>query len=193
MIVDSRVVAIAALVVAGALALPPVSMAEDDIDRISFGVGLWDQDIIDPNIGFLDVSDSDNREEAADFRLEYRFGKSLLEFIEPYAKLKPWVGAEATSDGSLYGVGGILIDVPLGPFVFTPSFGAGLYAQGDGKDLGSVLEFRSQLEVGYEFENQSRFTVGYSHISNADISETNPGTNILSVYYHIPSSWILGN
>lgn len=168
------------------------ALAEDDPDLFSIGAGFYDQGFIDPNIGFLDVSETDNREEAADFRLEYRFGNSLVPFIDPYAKLKPWIGAEFTSDGAVYGVGGVLLDVPVGPFVFTPSFGAGLYADGAGKDLGSVLEFRTQFEVGYQFENQSRFSLSYSHISNADISDTNPGTNILSLYYHLPSSWIFG-
>lgn len=171
-------------------AVTPAAAADPDL--ISVGGGLYDQGLIDPNIGFLDVSETDNRKEAADFRLEYRFGTSLLPFTEPFAKVKPWIGAEATSDGAVYGVGGILIDVPIGPFVFTPSFGAGLYADGGGKDLGSALEFRTQLELGYQFENQSRFSVSYSHISNANISETNPGSNIMSVYYSVPASWLLG-
>jgi len=168
------------------------AVAGNDPDLISVGVGFYDQATIDPNLAFLDVSEVDNREQAVDFRVEYRFGTSLLSFIEPYAKLKPWLGGEVTSDGAIYGVGGILIDVPLGPIVFTPSFGAGLYASGGGKDLGSALEFRSQLEVGYQFDNQSRFSAGYSHISNAGITETNPGTNILSIYYHVPTSWLIG-
>ncbi|CAK0744135.1 lipid A 3-O-deacylase [Azospirillaceae bacterium] len=166
------------------------SFAADDASLVSIGAGLYDQTWINPGVGFLNVSKKDKHNQAADFRLEYRFGKSLVSAIEPYAKLKPWVGAEATSDGAIYGLGGVLIDVPLGPFVFTPSFGAGLYTPGDGKKLGSVLEFRSMVELGYRFENQSRFTMGYSHISNGGLSQTNPGSNILSVYYHLPADWL---
>ena len=140
---------------------------------------------------FYQIAEVGN-DKAVDFRAEYRFGTSLLPLIEPYAKLKPWAGAEATSDGALYGLGGILIDVPLGPIRFTPSFGAGLYSNGNGKDLGSPIEFRTQLELGYQFENQSRFSLGYSHISNANISTTNPGTNMLSLYYHLPAGWLFG-
>jgi len=180
------------LAVAASLSLAVPAAAASDTDLISIGGGIFDQDIIDPDIGFLDVSETDSKDEAADFRLEYRFGTSLVPFIEPYAKLKPWVGAEFTSDGAVYGAGGVLLDVPIGPFVFTPSFGAGLYSNGAGKDLGSVLEFRTQFEVGYQFENQSRFSLSYSHISNAEISDTNPGANILSLYYHLPSSWLFG-
>jgi len=170
----------------------PAAQAGDDPSLFSFGGGLYDQRAINPGLGFLRVSKEDKRYEAADFRFEYRFGKSLVSAIEPYAKLKPWLGAEVTSDGAVYGAGGFLVDVPLGPIVFTPSFGTGLYSSGGGKDLGSVIEFRSMLEVGYQFDNQSRFSLGYSHISNANITQQNPGSNILSMYYHVPATWLIG-
>jgi hypothetical protein len=176
----------------GALVAASPALAGDDPALLSFSVGQYDQTLINPGVVFLKVSPHDHHEQAVDFRGEYRFGTSLISAIEPYAKMKPWVGAEGTSDGAIYGVGGVLVDVPLGPFVFTPSFGTGLYSPGDGKRLGSPIEFRSMLELGYEFENQSRFSLGYSHISNAGITQTNPGTNMLSVYYHIPASWLLG-
>ncbi len=174
-----------------ALLLAAPAAAADSESLFSVGVGWFDEGAIDPGVGFFDASD--DREEAVDFRLEYRFGTSLIPAIEPYAAVRPWIGGEATSDGALYGVGGILVDVPLGPFVFTPSFGAGLYSNGSGKDLGSPVEFRTQLEFGYEFENKSRFSVSYSHISNAGISDTNPGANMLSAYYHLPASWLFGS
>lgn len=164
----------------------------ESVDLISVGLGYFDQSFLDPEFIWFDNPDHGPFEEAVDFRLEYRFGESLLPFTEPYALFKPWVGAEATSDGALYGAGGILIDIPVGSFVFTPSLGVGLFSEGGGKELGSVIEFRSQLEVGYEFENNSRFGVTYSHISNAGISETNPGANLIVVYYHVPVDWFLG-
>jgi len=168
------------------------AFAADDQPLISIGGGVYDQTYVNPGLAFLKVSSNDKHMTTADFRAEYRFGTSLVSAIEPYAKLKPWVGAEVTGQGGLYGVGGILVDVPLGSFMFTPSFGTGLYSPGAGKVLGSVVEFRSQIELGYEFENQSRFSAAYSHISNANITQTNPGTNMISVYYHLPAAWLLG-
>jgi lipid A 3-O-deacylase len=156
---------------------------------LSFGVGKYDQDWIDPGVGFLDLSD-DQTDEAIDFRLEYRFGTSLLPIIEPYVKLKPFVGLEATSDAAVYGLGGILFDIALGPVMVTPSIGVGLYHDGDGKDLGSAIEFRTQLEIGYRFENDMRVSVAYSHISNAGIGSTNPGANLLGLYFHTPVSTV---
>lgn len=168
------------------------AQAGDDPDTVSFGVGHYDQTWMDPGVIFLRVSSQDKHKQAVDLRSEYRFGKSLASFMEPYAKLKPWMGLEVTSDGGVWGGGGILIDVPLGPFVFTPSFGPGLYSAGAGKHLGSPIEFRTMVEVGYQFENNSRFSLGYSHLSNAGISTTNPGSNIVSLYYHLPAEWLLG-
>lgn len=132
-------------------------------------------------VGYYDINDN---EDAADFRLEYRWDNPLLWVIEP------WAGVEATSDGAIYGLGGLLADIQIGKgFLITPSFGAGLYHDGDGKDLGHVVEFRSQLEMGWEFENSHRVGVAGGHISNAGLGDANPGTEYLNVYYHVPVSF----
>ena len=120
----------------------PAAAGEDDTSFLSFGLGYYDL-----------VSNDDD---AADFRLEYRHGSGLW-------WIKPWLGVEATSDAGLYGVGGILIDIPLGDrFALVPSFGVGAYENGDGKDLGSTVEFRSQVELAYRFENRARLGVAFS-------------------------------
>ncbi len=137
-----------------------------------------DGDLLSIGLGYYDINDN---EDAADFRLEYRWDTPLLWVIEP------WVGAEVSSDGAIYGVGGILADIQFqNGFLITPSFGAGLYSDGDGKDLGHVVEFRSQLELGYEFDNFSRIGIAGGHISNAGLDDRNPGTEFLNLYYHVP-------
>jgi lipid A 3-O-deacylase len=143
----------------------------DDPDFLSVGAGWYD---------FNDNMD------AVDLRVEYRSDYKALGIF------KPWIGFEATSDQAVYGVGGILVDLFFGRrWVFTPSFGAGAYSDGDGKDLGSTIEFRSQLEFGYRFDDRSRMSIAVSHISNASIDENNPGTEILTLYYHIPFTDVL--
>ena len=107
--------------------------------------------------------------------------------------IRPFIGLEGTSDLAIYGLGGILFDIALRPVMITPSFGVGLYGRGEGRDLGFPVEFRSQLELGYRFENQMRVSVAYSHISNANLSETNPGVDIISAYLHFPVDMIVGN
>lgn len=130
---------------------------------------------------------------SADFRLEYRSNISLLPFLEPYAKFKPWVGVEATARGSFWGGGGFLFDVPLGDhFALSPSIGVGGYTPGTGagKNLGSAIEFRSQMEVAYKFDDGSRLAAAFSHTSNAGISSRNPGTEVVELYYQVPISEI---
>ncbi len=135
-------------------------------------------------LGYYDINRQTN--EAVDFRLEYRHGEKLWIF-------KPWVGIEGTSDGAVYGAGGILVDVFFGRrVVVTGSFGAGYYEEGGGKDLGHEIEFRSQIEIAYRFDDRSRLGLAFSHISNASIGDSNPGVEILNVYYSIPLTRLLG-
>ena len=135
-------------------------------------------DLVSLGVGWYDINDNEG---AADFRLEYRWDKELLWVIEP------WAGLEASSDGAVYAVAGILADMRIGDnFLITPSFGAGLYGDGSGKDLGHVIEFRSQVELGFELDNLSRIGIAAGHISNAGIGDSNPGTEIVNLYYHIP-------
>lgn len=148
-------------------------------DLVSFGVGAYD------SIVFQESTDTP-RNRSLDLRLEYRFGYSLLPFTEPYAQIHPWLGVETTIDGMLYGGGGFLADLKLGPVVVTPSVGLGFWRRGGSKNLGSALEFRSQIEVGYEFDNQMRVSAYLSHISNAGITRKNPGVNTAGGYLHIP-------
>lgn len=117
---------------------------------------------------------------AADFRVDYRHGRGLY-------FLKPWIGIEATSDGALWGGAGVYADLPVYDRVYlTASTGVGGYSQGDGKDLGHTLEFRSTGEVTYRFDNGMRLGVAISHISNASLGDKNPGVNILSATYLVP-------
>lgn len=146
---------------------PLTALAESETDYVSLSLGYYD--ILDD-------------QEAADFRAEYRWDKPCL------WKLSPFVGVEANSDGSLWGGAGLYSDVFLSDNLYlTPSVGVGAYNDGgSGKDLGHTIEFRSQLELGYEFDSLRRLSVGFGHISNAGLDDNNPGTEILSLYYHIP-------
>ncbi len=140
--------------------------------------GAADPALIALGVGIYDVAQRDDA--AADFRLEYRSDVALW-------LIKPWAGLEATSDGALYGVAGLLADIGLGRrVVLTPSLGVGAYHDGGGKDLGAVLEFRSQLELAWRFDDTSRLGLAVSHISNASLGKDNPGTEILSLYYAFP-------
>jgi len=148
----------------GAAGAPPA--AADDPSFLSLGVGWYDI--------------NDDRD-AVDLRVEYRSSYKIFGLV------KPWLGVEVTSDVAAYGAVGILADIYFGRrIVLTPSFGAGIYGDGDGKDLGNDIEFRLQIELGYRFDDRSRLALAFSHISNVSLDETNPGTEIATIYYHLP-------
>ena len=72
---------------------------------------------------------------------------------------------------------GIKGNFSIGNFVISPSFAPGYYESGKGKDLGSYLEFKSQINFGWNFGDASKAGLSYSHISNADFGKRNPGAN----------------
>lgn len=95
-------------------------------------------------------------------------------------RLAAVAGLSVTEKEAIYGYGGVRLAIDLGArWRLAPGFAAGLYEQGDGKDLGHVLEFRSSLELAYATSRRTRLGALFYHISNASISETNPGRNSL--------------
>jgi lipid A 3-O-deacylase len=149
--------------------------------------------------GYYEALRSNHRENrAADFRIEYRSGLSLLPLIsprilsslDPVFQIRPMAGLEGTSADALYAFGGLMFDLFLGPHLFiSPNEVVGLYGRGNGKELGSAVEFRSTLEVGYRFDNAARISVSVGHISNAKLSAYNPGTELLSAHIYVPIDW----
>ena len=151
-----------------------------------FGLGIYD-------IKF----DGSDTHQATDFRYEYRSDESLLDIgpkEDNFFFLKPFFGVEFTNDSASYFLTGIYIEDNLGElfegekskFFFTPSFGAGIYDDGSGKKLGNDLQFRTSFELSYELKNKNRIGISFSHISNANLGDKNPGVEILSFSYHIP-------
>lgn len=135
------------------------------------------QDYLTFYSGSFDVLDDDN---AAQLGMEYR--------AEPvWYHLVPVIGANVDTDGALYGYAGINYDLYVTDgFVITPNFMVGAYSEGDGKDLGGTLEFRSGIEAAFEFKDASRVGVAFNHISNASIYEHNPGAETLLLNYSLP-------
>ncbi len=173
-----RYIACACLITALLLALPASAA---DVPLISLGIG--GTDIL-----------ADQSRAAVGFRLDYRSALSLLPFFDAYFKLQPWAGIETTSRQSIWGGGGIQLEVPLGPhWVLTPNAGVGAYGQGNGKDLGSVVEFRSTFEGGYVFDNGTRLVASFSHMSNAGITRHNPGTEAAMISFQIPLARLNGH
>ena len=140
------------------------------------------EDYLVPYLGYYDITQGDDS--AVQFGGEYRF--SAIDF-----GLRPTLGVSVTSDGSVYGYGGLNWDIPLtNELYIIPNFMAGLYGRGDGKDLGGAIEFRSGIELSYQLPNRQRLGIAFNHTSNASIYDHNPGVEVLLVNYSIPISQI---
>ena len=91
--------------------------------------------------------------------------------------LSPVTGGLITSDNAIYLYTGIQAQYNMGKLKITPSFTPGVYEQGDGKDLGHPLEFKSEVQLSFDLSKSSMFGMSYNHISNASIGDKNPGVN----------------
>lgn len=146
-------------------ALVPRASCAEDPNYIAVGAGVYDV-----------LHDF----KAAQGRLEFRFADRFL-FI------KPMVGVLFTSKGSVMGYGGIRIDLYLGPhIVITPNGAVGGFYRGNGKNLGSTIEFKTGGEFAWRFDDHSRLGLAFDHISNAGIGKRNPGTESLIVFWSFP-------
>ena len=91
--------------------------------------------------------------------------------------LSPITGALITADNAGYIYTGIQAQYKLGTLNFTPSFTPGIYHEGNGKDLGHLIEFKSELQLSLELSKNSQLGFSYNHISNASLGDKNPGAN----------------
>jgi hypothetical protein len=123
-----------------------------------------------------------DEKQAAQFKLEYSFGESL------FGPFKPLIVSSITEDASFYAGAGLYIDyLPHKNIYIKPSWTVGVYEEGTGKDLGDGAIIRSQLELGYQFDNLSRLGIAFSHSSNAMQDKNNTGMEALSLYFHMPT------
>ncbi len=136
-------------------------------------------DDTDTNLSFytgtFDVIDKEGDDKTSLFGIEHKnpdlFRDTFL------GKFKPVTGAFVTGKSSVYFYTGVEGQYDIGPIKILPSFAPGYYEKGDGKDLGSILEFKSEIKVGFDLFENSKLSYSYSHISNNDWGDTNPGTD----------------
>ena len=124
-------------------------------------------------IGIFDFSD--DKQAASLFGFQHQ-NESLLRdtFL---GNISPITGGFITENSAVYVYSGIEWNFDMGSFAFTPSFAPGLYHKGDGKDLGHVLEFKTEVQLSYISSEDTSFGVSYNHVSNASLGDKNPGAN----------------
>ena len=92
-------------------------------------------------------------------------------------KLSPITGGFLTENKAIYLYTGAQAEYDFGFLTITPSFAPGYYNSGDGKDLGSALEFKSEVQMSLNLSDSTEFGMSYNHISNASLGDKNPGAN----------------
>ena len=92
-------------------------------------------------------------------------------------QLSPITGGFFTEKNAFYFYTGAQAEYDLGLFTITPSFAPGYYNSGDGKDLGSALEFKTEIQMSLNLSDSTEFGMSYNHISNASLGDKNPGAN----------------
>ena len=119
---------------------------------------------------------SDDKQSAALVGFQHQNENLIRDTI--LGNVSPITGGFITENSAAYIYTGIEWNVDMGGgLTFTPSFAPGLYHEGDGKDLGHVLEFKSEVQLSYKTSDTTNLAVSYNHVSNASLGDKNPGAN----------------
>ena len=132
----------------------------------------------DLSVAFGNFDYSDKSKKASMLDLTYGFAENKTSTF--LGGVVPVFGAFVTADSAAMIYSGAKIDYRFGSFVVTPSFTPGIYSKGNGKDLGHAIEFKSQINLGFELGPNTNVSAGYSHVSNASLGDKNPGANSYS-------------
>jgi lipid A 3-O-deacylase len=138
-----------------------ITSAEENNSEINFYSGMFD------------FSDNGKRSTLIGFQHqnEELYRDTLL------GNLSPVTGAMITADNATYIYTGVQAQYQLGMLNLNPSFTPGLYGEGNGKDLGHIIEFKSEIQISLDLFESSELGFSYNHISNASLGDKNPGAN----------------
>ena len=125
--------------------------------------------------GTFDTIDKEGDDEANLYGFEHN---NPVLFRDTFVgKFSPITGGFVTDKSSIYLYTGVQAEYEIGPLNVVPSFAPGYYEEGDGKDLGMALEFKSELKFSFDILKDSKIGYSYSHISNNDWGDINPGVD----------------
>ena len=136
-------------------------VASEDNHQLNFFIGNFDF--------------SDHKQAAVLFGFQHQ--NEDLNRDTLFGNISPITGGFVTENSAAYIYTGFEWNIDMGALTFTPSFAPGLYHEGDGKDLGHVIEFKSEVQFSYEISKNSKIGFSYNHLSNASIGDKNPGAN----------------
>jgi len=119
---------------------------------------------------------SDNKQKA--ILVGFQHQNENLERNTFLGNVSPITGGFITENSAAYVYTGVEWNYAMSnKLKFTPSFAPGIYHEGDGKDLGHALEFKTELQLSYSISKNTNLGMSYNHISNASLGDKNPGAN----------------
>ena len=119
---------------------------------------------------------SDHKQRSAIIGMEHQNNELFIKGKR--GSYSPITGAFWTEKNAFYLYTGIQAEYELGSFIISPSFAPGYYNEGGGKDLGYPLEFKTEVQLSYDWSESTHFGMSYNHISNAHLNPNkNPGAN----------------
>ena len=125
--------------------------------------------------GTFDTIDKEGDDKASMYGFEHNNPALFRDtFI---GRFSPITGGFITEKNSIYLYTGVQAQYEVGPLKIIPSFAPGYYEAGDGKNLGMALEFKSEMKFSFDIFKDSKIGYSYSHISNNDWGDKNPGTD----------------
>ena len=124
---------------------------------------------------------SDDKQKAGLFGIQHQDESLQRETF--LGNLSPITGGFITENSAVYIYSGVECNFDLGGINFTPSFAPGLYEEGDGKDLGHVIEFKTEVQLSYNISKDTSLGMSYNHVSNASLGSKNPGANSYEINF----------
>ena len=123
--------------------------------------------------GMFDFSDDGKR--ATLFGIQHQNENLIRQSF--LGTISPVTGFMITGDNATYAYTGVQAQYKIGKLNIIPSFTPGLYGEGNGKDLGHILEFKSEVQLSLDIFSNTELGFSYNHISNASLGDKNPGAN----------------
>ena len=108
--------------------------------------------------------------------LNYHISNSEIDLLN-ILTINPVVGGLVTAKSASMFYGGFETNLGSDLIYLNLSSSAGIYSNGDGKDLGNAIQFKSEINFFYSLSTKTRIGIGSHHISNAGLDSVNPGTN----------------
>lgn len=135
------------------------------------------------SVGFYDAFTHDKL--TTSFNMEYQAGVRVIGVLQPI------FGAMITTQGTVYGYGGVGAPIDVTDRIFLmPSIAVGGYSEGDGYDLQESIAYRVGTELGWKLKNNSRISLNAHVITNGKSLDRKDRTEVIGISYTTPLQFL---